>query len=417
MNDRFSHLYTNQANKVQPSPIREICKLVDCMEIKSLAGGWPDPDVFPVKEITEISIELLTNHAAHVLQYGTTEGLPALRNELAEWARREEGIPCNLDEIIVTHGSQQAMDLASRVFIEPGDIVMVELPTYFGGTGAIHACGGLIVGVPVDENGMDTDRLADEVEQLRNAGSRVKGVYVIPNFQNPTGATLSLSRRRRLLELAERYDFMIFEDDPYGDIRFEGERIPSLKALDISGHVIHMHSLSKTFVPGMRLAWVVGEAGVIRKMAIAKQFVDSCTNTLAQYIMLEFIRRGLLREKIKQNIAYYRKKRDFMLEQLDRHFPKELRWNRPKGGFFVFVHLTENMNASELLAEAMAHNIVFVPGAPFFIDGSGQNTFRLSYSQVNEAVIESAVRELGNLINQHFVNLKKGSSNARVNPV
>jgi 2-aminoadipate transaminase len=256
----------------------------------------------------DYTIPPLTQTLEEMPQYGTTEGLPALRNELAEWARREEGIPCNLDEIIVTHGSQQAMDLASRVFIEPGDIVMVELPTYFGGTGAIHVCGGLTVGVPLDENGMDTEPLAEKIKQLRNVGSRVKGVYVIPNFQNPTGATLSLSRRRRLLELAERYDFMIFEDDPYGDIRFEGERIPSLKALDISGHGIHMHSLSKTFVPGMRLAWVVGEAGVIRKMAIAKQFVDSCTNTLAQYILLEFIRRGLLREKIKHNIAHYRKK-------------------------------------------------------------------------------------------------------------
>jgi len=403
MNDTFFHLYTTQAKCVEPSPIREICRFVDLPEIKSLAGGWPDPSVFPCKEIAEILNELLATQANRVLQYGSTEGLPALRNELATWAKQEEGISCSADEIIVTHGSQQAMDLASRVLIEPNDIVMVELPTYFGGTGVIKSRGGLTVGVPVDDSGIDTSQLAHELAQLSRMGKRVKGIYVIPNHQNPTGVTLSLERRRRLIELAEIYNLIIFEDDPYGDIRFEGGKLPSLKALDRSGRVIHMHSLSKTFAPGMRLAWTVGETKIVRKMVIAKQFVDCCTNTLAQYIALEFFRRGFFRERIALNISYYKKKRDFMLEQLDRHFPEEVQWNRPTGGFFVFVYLPEYLDANDLLIEATAQNVVFVPGAPFFVDGSGRNTFRLSYSQVDEVVIQAAVTKLGCIIKEHLI--------------
>jgi 2-aminoadipate transaminase len=385
-----------------PSAIREIAKLIDLPDMKSLAGGWPDPAVFPSKEILEITTEQLRKNADQVLQYGATEGLTELRQELAHLAAKRYGIECTADNILLTHGSAQGMDLACRVMIDPADVVLVGLPTYFGGTGAILACCGELCGVKIDADGLNTSQLADQLQQLINGGKRAKGIYVIPNFQNPTGTTLSLKRRKHLIDLAATYDLVIFEDDPYGDLRFEGDQLPSLMALDTSGRVIHLRSMSKTFAPGLRVAWSIGPPDVIRKMVVAKQFVDVATNTLAQYILLEFIRKGLLEKRIELNNRYYKHKRDFMLEQLETHFPQEMQWNRPAGGFFIFVKLPAAMDATELLADAVKHNVAFVAGVPFFIDQSGNNTFRLSYSQSSESAIEAAVTELGKLIKKRL---------------
>jgi len=398
MADRLAHLYSQETLCAQPSAIREICALVARPEIRSLAGGWPDPAVFPREEIAQIAAELLAAKADVLLQYGSTEGLIELRQELAQRCRGEGDARAKPEDIIIIHGSQQGMDLAAHVFLERGDVVLVGLPTYFGGTGAAMSRGAELAGVPVDLDGLNTELLDREAARLTKAGRRVKGVYLVPNFQNPTGATLPLERRRHLLELAEKHDFVIFEDDPYGELRYEGERLPSLKALDQAGRVVHLRSLSKTFSPGMRLGWLVGETGAVRQMAVAKQFTDSCTNTLAQYLLLEFIRRGLLDKRIEANVAHYRRKRDFMLTQLQAHFPAEVTWNRPAGGFFIFVHLPPDWDAGELLRQAVEKNVAFVTGAPFFVDGSGKNTFRLSYSQASQADIEAAVAELGRLI-------------------
>jgi 2-aminoadipate transaminase len=398
----LEHLYSKSACCAVPSAIREINKLVDVPDMKSLAGGWPDPAVFPSKDILRITTEQLSKNADHVLQYGTTEGLAQLRQELARLAAKRYGIECTAENILLTHGSAQGMDLACRVMIDPDDVVLVGLPTYFGGTGAILACGGKLLGVEIDAEGINTSQLADHLQMLKNSGKRAKGIYVIPNFQNPTGATLSLKRREHLIDLAATYDLVIFEDDPYGDLRFDGDHLPSLMALDAAGRVIHMRSMSKTFAPGLRVAWCIGQSEVIRKMVVAKQFVDVATNTLAQYILLEFIRSGMLEKRIELNNQYYRRKRDFMLEQLEIHFPEDVQWNRPEGGFFIFVKLPNVMDASELLADAVKHNVAFVAGAPFFIDQSGTHTFRLSYSQSRESVIEAAVAELGKLIKKRL---------------
>ena len=398
----LDHLYSKSACCAVPSAIREISKLVDHPEMKSLAGGWPDPAVFPCKDILRIATDQLSINADQVLQYGTTEGLTELRQELAHLAAKRYGIVCTADNILLTHGSAQGMDLACRVMIDPNDVVLVGLPTYFGGTGSISACCGELVGVEIDADGLNTIQLADRLQKLKNSGKRAKAIYVIPNFQNPTGATLSLKRRKHLIDLAAAFDLVIFEDDPYGDLRFEGDHLPSLMALDDAGRVIHMRSLSKTFAPGLRVAWSIGQVDVIRKMVVAKQFVDVATNTLAQHILLEFIRSGMLEKRIELNNQYYKRKRDFMLEQLEIHFPEEVKWNRPEGGFFIFVELPGAMDASELLADAVKHNVAFVAGAPFFIDQSGNHTFRLSYSQSSEAVIEAAVAELGKLIKKRL---------------
>ena len=396
--DPLSHLYSRETLSAQPSVVRDICALVARPEMRSLAGGWPDPEKFPITPIRRILDELLTEHGDRLLQYGATEGLQDLRLALAGRMQTEGLEAVGVDNIVITHGSAQGMHLAAQVFVDRDDVVMVGLPTYFGGPGAVRSRGGQVAGVPVDENGLDINRLGREIARLKAAGKRVKGVYVIPNFQNPTGVTLSLERRRQLVQLAETHDLIIVEDDPYGELRFEGQRLPSLKSMDRRGRVIHLRSLSKTFVPGLRLGWACGESDVIRQMVVAKQFADAATNTPAQYLLLEFIRRGLLDNQIQENVRFYRGKRDFMLAQMERHFPEEATWSRPQGGFFIFVYLPADMDAGELFRSAVDNNVAFVIGQPFFVDGRGRNTFRLSYSQAGLDDIEAAVRQIGDLI-------------------
>jgi 2-aminoadipate transaminase len=398
----LDHLYSKSACCAVPSAIREINKLVDSPGMKSLAGGWPDPAVFPAQDIIRITTEQLSQHADRVLQYGTTEGLAELRQALARKSAENYGIECSPEHILITAGSAQGMDLACRIIINPDEVIFVGLPTYFGGTGAVMAACGQLQGVELDDDGMNTRHLEVQLRALRNSGKRAKGIYVIPNFQNPTGTTLSIERRQHLVELAERYDLIIFEDDPYGDLRFEGRHLPSIMSLDTNGRVIHMRSTSKTFAPGLRVAWTISQPDMIRKMVVAKQFVDVATNTLAQFILLEFIRSGLWEKRIKLNNQYYKRKRDFMLKQLEMHFPEAVQWNHPAGGFFIFVKLPQSMDASELLGEAIEHNVAFVAGEPFFIDHSGRHTFRLSYSQSGESVIAAAVAELGKLIKKRL---------------
>jgi len=410
INDPLTHLYSRETLGAQPSVIRDICALVAKPEVRSLAGGWPDPAKFPLKAIRRIFDNLITKHGDRLLQYGSTEGLLELRQILADRMNTEGMAAIGPDNLVITHGSAQGMHLAAQVFIDREDVVFVGLPTYFGGPGAVRSRSGRVVGIAVDDKGLNVDRLRMEATRLKASGKRVKAVYVIPNFQNPTGATLSLERRRQLVRLAETHDLIIFEDDPYGELRFEGDPLPSLKSLDRSGRVIHLRSLSKTFVPGLRLGWAVGDSDIIRRMVVAKQFADAATNTPAQYILLEFIRQGLFDKQIQQNIKYYRAKRDFMLARMDRYFPDEVTWTRPQGGFFIFVKIPGDMDAADLFQQAVKKNVAFVTGQPFFVDGSGHNTLRLSYAQAGLEDIEFAIHTIGNLIKAHITGRKTNNA-------
>lgn len=396
----FHHMYSREARTQQPSAIREICHLAGQPDVRSLAGGWPDPEILPNKECSEIFQKLVKDDSTCLLQYGTTEGLKELKEQICRFYLKSEGLHLEQDELLIIHGAQQGMDLLSRILIEPGDLVFAGLPTYFGGTGALKSRGAEIIGVQVDENGLNTAKMEKSLIGLSNKNllDKVKGVYVIPNFQNPTGTTLSSERREHLLELASTYDFLVFEDDPYGELRFEGQKPDSLKKLDQENRVIHIRSLSKTFAPGFRVAWMSGEKNLIRKMAVSKQFVDSCTNSIGQHIACEFIKQGFFEKQIQKNIAFYRTKRDKVLSFLKTHFPKAVKYNKPEGGFFVFVHLPDGINASDLLEDAKQHKVVFVAGSPFFIDNSGWNTFRISYSQANMEDMEKAIEVLGKLL-------------------
>lgn len=404
----FGHLVSRFARVQQPSSIREICALVARPEVRSLAGGWPGPATFPVTEIAEIAADVLREHGPEALQYGATEGLPPLREAMAEWLRAAHGLGCDAEDVLVTHGSQQGMDLAFRTLVDPGDVVLVGLPTYFGSTGALAMLGGLAEGVPVDEEGLDVEAARARVEALRAGGARVKAIYVIPNFQNPTGVCLSRARREALLHLAAAEDLLIIEDDPYGELRFEGSSIPALWALasehGAEGRVIHLHSMSKTFAPGLRVSFSLAEPGLLRRMVVAKQYVDACTETLGQYLALEFIRRGWLDRQIQRNIAFYRSQRDALLAAMDRHFPKVpgLSFSRPRGGFFVFVRLPQGVDADVLVREAIARDVAFVSGSQFHVDGSGRDTFRLSFAQSDAPTLEAAAAEIGALLTERL---------------
>lgn len=397
----LQHLYSDTAQKAQPSTIRDLCALVARPEIRSLAGGWPDPGVFPGAELGEICHTLLQKRSAEILQYGSTEGVLELRQLIADQLMDTLEV-LGTDSLLITQGSAQGMSLACQAFLNPGDIVLVGLPTYFGGTGAVASRGGQCLGVLVDEQGLDTRALARTLAEVKTKGRTVKGIYTIPNFQNPAGVTLSLERRHRLIELAAEHDLVIFEDDPYRDLRYEGQALPSLLALDQEGRVVQLRSLSKIFSPGLRLGWAAGDPGVIRTMTEAKQFADATSNTHSQFLLLEYIKQGHLAERIRSNTHFYRHKRDFMLQEMDKHFPKAISWTRPQGGFFIFVHLPEDWDAADLLQEAVDRDVAFVTGQPFFVDGSGKNTLRLSFSQASLDDIKAAITELGELLRDRF---------------
>jgi len=394
----MEHLYAPRALKVQASAIREICKLIARPEIRSLAGGWPDPLTFPVEEIRDITVEILRTRPELALQYTSSEGLPQLREFLAQWIGRRDGVSCTAEHILITHGSAQGMELAAKVFIEPGDVAFVGLPSYFGGSGALKTFEAEVVGVPEDGDGMQPERLQEKIVAVRAQGKRPKLVYVIPDFQNPAGTTMPKERRKRLVELSVQHDLVIVEDNPYRDLRYSGESIPPIKAFDTAERVIYLRSFSKIFCPGLRLGFAVGHRDIIRRMVIARQFEDCCANALGQHILYEFCRRGLLDVQIEKNCVHYKKKRDVMLDSLDQHFPPQVHWNRPEGGFFVFVTLPASLDGEVLLQKAVERNVAFVAGAPFFEDGSGRNTLRLSFAQSELHDLEEAVAELGSIL-------------------
>ena len=395
---RPEELFSVNARALKPSAIEAIHKLLEQPGMRSLAGAWPDPLVFPTAEIARIVSALLDTNAGEALQYGSTRGHPGLRRALAEFAAHQQGMTCSDDQILITSGSAQGLDLACRLFIDPGDAVLVGLPSYFGATATVASQGGINVGVALDEQGIRTDLMEKTITSLHRDGTQVKAAYVIPNFQNPSGITMTLERRRELIDLAERFKFMIFEDDPYGELRFEGEHLPSLAALNTSGCVVHFHSTSKTFSPGMRVAWAAARPDVISKLEGFKQASDISTNSLAQLVLLDFIRSAKLQQSIERNRAHYRQKRDLMLGLMKQHFPTQVQWTKPSGGFFTFVTLPSYMSGDDLLREALEERIAYVSGPAFFVDGGGLNTFRLSFSQASTEDIEAAIPCLAQLI-------------------
>ncbi|MBA7497858.1 2-aminoadipate transaminase [subsurface metagenome] len=403
MSINTEEFYSVLASKMEASAIREILKLVQNPEVISLAGGMPDPATFPVKEIKEITQEVLTKNSARALQYSSTEGLPELRKCILDNLAKD-GNNGELENIIISSGSQQGLDLIGKVFLSPGDIAIVELPSYLAALNAFHSYGGELVGIPMDDEGMQMDILEEKLIQLKNEGKKVKFIYTISNFQNPAGVTMSLARRKKIIEIAQKFNVFIVEDNPYEKLRFEGESIPSIYSLEKNGSVISLGTFSKILCPGLRLAWVLGNEEIIRKMAILKQATDLCTSILNQLIAYEYCKLGKLEENIKSNIQIYKKKRDVMLNALDKYFPQEVTWTKPQGGFFVVATLPEYIDTGEMFKDAIEENVAYVPGAPFFADGKGKNTMRLSFCFPSVEDIDEGIKRLGKVIKKRIKN-------------
>jgi len=385
------------------SIIRDLLKLTEQADIISFAGGLPAPEVFPVDEVLDAAARVFRDFGPQALQYSTTEGYLPLRELIARHTARF-GLHITPDNILITSGSQQALDLIGKVFINPGDRILVESPTYLGALQAWNAYGAEYVTLSIDDKGMNTDQLN---EALR---SGPKFIYVLPNFQNPGGVTLSLQRRYRLIELADRYGVPIVEDDPYGQLRYSGVHLPTIVTLDAKGrdncercyhgNVIYLSTFSKVLAPGLRVAWVVGPPEVIRKLALAKQGADLHTATLNQMVAYEVSRAGFLDEHIGLIRRVYRERRDVMLQSMEEHFPHEVRWTRPDGGLFLWATLPRGWDAAELLPHALEQKVAFVPGASFHPNGGGENTMRLNFSNATPEKIREGIRRLGKVLSE-----------------
>ena len=393
--------YSILASKMKASAIREILKLVQNPEVISLAGGMPDPITFPVEEIKEISQNIFNKKSAQALQYSSTEGLPELRRCILDHLAKD-GNKGELENIIISSGSQQGLDLVGKTFLSPGDVAIVELPSYLAALNAFYSYGGELVGIPMDDEGMQMDILEEKLTQFKNEGKKVKFIYTISNFQNPAGVTMSLARRKKIIEIAHKFNVFIVEDNPYEKLRFEGEPTPSIYSLEKNGSVISLGTFSKILCPGLRLAWILGNKEVIRKIAILKQATDLCTSILSQLIACEYCQSGKLEENIKSNVQIYKKKRDTMLNALEKYFPKETVWTKPQGGFFVVATLPEYIDTGEMFKEAIEEKVAYVPGAPFFADRKGQNTMRLSFCFPSAEDIDEGIKRLGKVIKKNI---------------
>jgi 2-aminoadipate transaminase len=406
----LQEIFSTNAKNMKKSVIRELLKLTRRPEVISFAGGLPDPNTFPIDAVAEITADVLKRDGANALQYSPTEGDPKLKDEIIAHHEREEGIKLSPDNVLITVASQQGLDLIAKIFIDIGDPVIVGLPTYVGGLGAFRNYGANMVGVPLDDDGMRMDLLERELDKLRRSRLKPKFIYVVPDFQNPAGITMSEERRRKLIELARQYDTLIVEDSPYKELRYEGESVKSIFALDGMGHVIGLHTFSKILFPGMRLGWVIADEQIILKLVTAKQSTDLCTPAFTQAIVAEFAARGLLNEVIENVKKIYREKREIMLKALDDYMPNipGLSWTRPNGGLFLWVRLPEHMDADEMFYEAIEQNVAFVVGSAFHCDGSGRNSMRLNFSFPSKEDIVEGVKRLAKVIQDHEAASKAG---------
>jgi 2-aminoadipate transaminase len=385
---------SSRMSRIKASEIREILKISQRPEVISFAGGLPAPELFPIEEIIKANEVVLHNEGKKALQYTTTEGYEPLRSFIASRMNRRFGTSLDADNILITHGSQQALDLSGRVFLDEGDVVLCESPTYLAAIAAFKAYGCRFISVPTDNNGMDMDSL----EKLLSNTPKVKIVYVIPDFQNPTGRTWSIERRKRLVQLSEKYNVAVVEDNPYGELRYEGEHIPAVKSFDRCGNVLFTSTFSKIFCPGFRIGWIAGNKDIIDKYILSKQAADLQCNTLAQMVIYKYTELFDIDKHINNIKDVYRKRRDVLIGTMEREFPKSIVFEKPNGGLFTWVELTEGVNTSEIFEKSLEMNVAFVPGASFYPNDKKLNTFRLNFSNMSEDKIVKGIKRLAKIL-------------------
>ena len=372
------------ARNLRPSAIRAFAKWINDPNVISFAGGSPNPETFPAERFAQIADRVLRERRNVSLQYGPTRGLPRLVEFVAALSKAKS------EEVILTTGSQQALDLIAHTLLDAGDIVAVELPTYIGGTSSFYARSATMVGVAQDDDGIVPESLAQVAKQ-----KRIKFLYTIPNFQNPSGRLMTQSRREQVLEIAQRHDFLIVEDDPYGELVYVGDADTTpIKSRDRDGRVLYLGTFSKVLAPGVRCGWIVGPKLLVDRVEIAKQAADLCSGMLDQSIIDEYCNAGELPAQIERVRAFYRGKRAIMLDALEQHFAGRAHWTAASGGLFTFMTLKDPIDTTTRVEKAIASGVAFVPGAPFFVDGSGQNTMRLTFAKESDERLRDGVRRL-----------------------
>src|SRR5881392_3896079 len=398
--ERYAGLFAARTREMKSSAMRDLMAVTARPEVISLAGGLPDTSTFPPESFAAQMTRIAQESSAAALQYGPTEGFERTKRCILQ-VMGAEGMAPDAEDVIVTTGGQQAIDLVAKTLLDPGDPVICEAPTYPGVVPVLCSYQAEAIQIPLDRDGMCIDELEASLERLAAAGRRPKFIYTVPSFQNPAGATMSAARRRRLVEIARERELLVVEDNPYGLLRYEGEPLEPLYKLDGGDYVIYLGTLSKILSPGIRLGWAVAPPPVLEKIALGKQATDLCTSTLTQYFAVEYFAEDRWRAYVQSLCDIYRARRDAMLEALERHFPPQATWTRPGGGLFVWATLPEYIDTSDLLAKALRENVAFVPGAAAYVDGQqGSNSMRLNFSGSDAEEIREGIRRIGAVVGE-----------------
>jgi 2-aminoadipate transaminase len=396
--ERYAGLFAERTGVMRSSAMRDLMAITARPEVISLAGGLPDTSTFPASTFAAQMTKIAQESAAEALQYGPTEGFAETVDCIVEVMGAEGMLP-DPDDVIVTTGGQQAIDLICKTLVDPGDVVVCEAPTYPGAVPVFCSYQADVVQIDCDAEGMRIEDLEGVLARLDGEGRRPKFVYSVPSFQNPAGVTLSLERRRRLVELARQRELLVVEDNPYGLLRFSGEALPPLYQLDGGDFVIYVGTLSKILSPGIRLGWAVAPPPVMEKIVLGKQAADLCTSTLTQYFVREYFAEGRWREYVDSLVEIYRGRRDTMVDALRRHFPAQATWTEPHGGLFIWATLPEYIDTGDLLAKALRRDVAFVPGQAAYVDErNGRSSMRLNFSGVGDEEIREGVRRIGKAI-------------------
>lgn len=396
--------------RTKASVIRELLKITNKPGVISFAGGLPDPEHFPYDFVADSVKRIMDKQGRVALQYGPTDGLPELKEEFLKFLKKHEGIEAKPENVIITTASQQALDMVGRLFIDASDPVLVEKPSYMGGLQVFKSYGADFVGVTLEDDGVSVVELEEKLAWLRAQDEHYKFIYLVPDFQNPSGVTLSEEKRRRVVELSEKYDVAVIEDSPYRQIRFEGKAPKMLYKLDQetrkTNNIISLFTFSKTFAPGLRLGIILAHEQIIRKMEILKQSLDLCSSSLNQLIAADFLRSGVFEKHVETVKKAYKEKKDTMVASLEKHMPEGVTWTRPEGGLFLWVRLPEGMSADDMFQEAIRENVAYVIGSAFHCDGSGKNTMRLNFSYATLDEIEEGIKRLATAVKKRLVTSK-----------
>ena len=397
--ERYAALFASRTKVMKSSAMRDLMAVTARPEVISLAGGLPDTSTFPPDTFAAVAQRIATESCAKALQYGPTEGLDETKACIAE-VMAAEGMRVDHEDLIVTTGGQQVIDLVTKTLIDPGDVVIAEGPTYPGAVPVFSSYQADVVQVDMDSDGMRIDLLEEKLDRLDRDGRRPKFIYTVPSFQNPAGVTMSLPRRRRLVEVAHERELLVLEDNPYGLLRYEGDAPTPLLSLDGGIYVMYLGTFSKILSPGIRLGWVVAPPPVLEKINLGKQAADLCTSTLSQLMVQAYFEESRWRDYVESLTEVYRARRDTMLDALAEHFPRQAEWTRPAGGLFIWATLPDFIDTTNLLARALRDNVAFVPGEAAFLDGRGRNSMRLNFSGSDEDAIREGIRRIGEVVTE-----------------